>query len=128
MGVLVADATVLIDGINGVPAAVGYLTPLRLRGVLAVHPVAYCEVLEGAKNNRMMQEFDRGLGELILLRVKGDDHTMALALLKQHFLSTSAGAADCLIAATCLRLGLPLVTTNVKHFRLIRGLKVVRPY
>ena len=35
---------------------------------------------------------------------------------------------DCLIAATCLRLGLPLVTVNDKHFRPIRRLRVIRPY
>jgi hypothetical protein len=38
------------------------------------------------------------------------------------------GWPDCLIAATCIRLGLPLVTLNDKHFRAIRGLRVVRPY
>jgi predicted nucleic acid-binding protein len=43
-------------------------------------------------------------------------------------LSTRLGWPDCLIAAAALRLDLPLVTLNDKHFKPIRGLRVVRPY
>ena len=59
---------------------------------------------------------------------KGDDLVAALSLLRQHRLSASVGWADCLIAATCIRLDLPLITCNVKHFKSLRGLRIIRPY
>ena len=37
---------------------------------------------------------------------------------------TPIGALDTMIAAHTLRLGLTLVTHNVKHFRCVRGLKI----
>ena len=36
--------------------------------------------------------------------------------------------ADMIIAASAMEYGMPLVTRNIKHFRTIRGLKVLRPY
>ena len=36
--------------------------------------------------------------------------------------------ADMIIAASAMEYGLPLVTRNIKHFRTIRGLRVLKPY
>ena len=43
-------------------------------------------------------------------------------------LSHGIGWPDCLIGATALRLRVAVVTLNDKHFKAIRGLRVVRPY
>ena len=56
------------------------------------------------------------------------DFVAGLGLVQRHTLGLSIGWPDCLIAATCLRLDLPLVTLNDKHFKPIRGLSVLRPY
>ncbi len=47
---------------------------------------------------------------------------------KRYSLSHGVGWPDCLIAATALRLGLPVVTLNDKRFKVFKGLRVVRPY
>jgi len=39
-------------------------------------------------------------------------------------LQTALSIADCLIAATALEYNLPLVTGNIKHYGVVRGLKL----
>ncbi len=38
------------------------------------------------------------------------------------------GWVDCLIAATSIRLNLPIYTSNLKHFRLLKGVTAITPY
>jgi predicted nucleic acid-binding protein len=42
--------------------------------------------------------------------------------LPQHHFGHSLGLADALIAATAVTNGLPLLTANTKHYRLIKNL------
>ena len=56
------------------------------------------------------------------------DWLPTLDLLGQLHLSYDVDLPDCLIAATALRLNLAVVTINDRHFRLFKGLKVLRPY
>jgi len=56
------------------------------------------------------------------------DFAAALDWLMRLHLSHRIGFPDCLIASSALRLGVPVVTLNDRHFRLFRGLTVIRPY
>jgi len=49
----------------------------------------------------------------------------ATVLVEDHALSNSLFLADALIAATALEHGLPLLTGNAKHFRVVPGLQLV---
>lgn len=126
---LVIDTSVLVDYRRQAPLAEDYVFPLFKRRVAVVHPVTAAELLDGARDRRdqrEVMEFVRAFGRLLL--VKSADFERCLAIMAEVRLSHGVGWPDCLIGATCLRLGLPLVTLNDKHFRAIRGLKVVRPY
>jgi predicted nucleic acid-binding protein len=125
---LVVDATVLIDQLRGVTAATEYLTPLLTRRVLVLHPAVHAEVLSGARDKKHLHALDAALGMLKRCAMKGADMSVALDLVRSHTLTHKIGWPDCLIAATCLRLNLPLVTVNDKHFKAIRNLSVIRPY
>lgn len=125
---LVVDATVLIDQLRGVPAAVEYISPLLNRHLVVLHPAVHAEVLTGARDRRHLAALDSALRELKRCTLKNADMTVALDLVRSHTLTHRIGWPDCLIAATCLRLKLPLITINDKHFKAIRGLSVVRPY
>ncbi len=48
----------------------------------------------------------------------------AVSLVEQHFRSHHLQLADALIAATALEHGVPLMTSNVKHFKVVKGLKL----
>jgi predicted nucleic acid-binding protein len=49
-------------------------------------------------------------------------------LMNSFFLSHGLLIPDALIAATALELGLTLCTKNIRHFQMIEGLEVSRPY
>jgi predicted nucleic acid-binding protein len=125
---ILIDASIFIDNFRGHPDAFRVLDPLLLRGAARLHPVVAAEILEGARDHRHLKAIQRSLAAIPTTVVKTSDFKVALNLLCQHRLATGIGWADCLIAATALRMDLPLVTLNDKHFRPIRGVRVVRPY
>ena len=49
-----------------------------------------------------------------------------MRLLDRHALADGLQLGDALIAATALEYGLPLLTSNIKHFSPIEGLSVER--
>lgn len=85
-------------------------------------------MLEGVQDLADQRHTITFLATFKRLAVKSSDFEHCLLLMAEVHLAYSIGWADCLIAATYMRLGLPLVTLNDKHFRAIRGLRVVRPY
>lgn len=125
---LLVDASLIIDLLRGLSDASAYLGPLLVRRVVVSHPAIISEVLSGARDQRHLRSLDAALSPLPLLRVRSSDFDASLNLLRTYRLSTGIGWADCLIAATALRLDIPFVTLNDKHFRPIRGLTIIRPY
>ena len=85
-------------------------------------------MLHGAESKGDLRAVDRLLASFDILRPTPEDFSECLSLLRAHRLKTGIGFADCLLAATCLRLDLPLATRNVKHFRAITKLRAVKPY
>ncbi len=125
---LLIDSTVLIDEHRGDARARTYLEPLLVGGAGLIHPVSAGEVLGGAKDRTELAALDQLVARFRLAHAKHVDFTAALGFVRQFTLSHRIGWPDCLIAATGIRLGLPVVTVNDKHFRVIRGLSVIRPY
>jgi len=125
---LVIETTVLIDYRRQVESAKVVVDKVVRKGAAVVHPVSVAEVLDGALNQRHMLDSVRFLSPFPRLPVKSSDHERTILCMVEHHLSHGIGWPDCLIAATCIRLGLPLVTLNDKHFRAIPGMRVIRPY
>ncbi len=125
---LIIDTSVLIDHRRNHADAVPFVLGLLNKHVASIHPVSAAEMLDGALNRADMRRTIEFLGAFRRLSVKSADFEVCLALMAQVRLAHGIGWADCLIAATCVRLQLPLVTMNDKHFKAIRGLRVVRPY
>ena len=124
----VADTDLLIDYGHDVPDAVAVISGSGASGLVFVHSVSVMEILQGVLNRRHLAETLSFLAAFRRVHAKSADHEHAVQLMVEYRLSHGIGWPDCLIAATCLRLALPLVTLNDKHFRPIRGLRVVRPY
>jgi predicted nucleic acid-binding protein len=125
---LVIDTSVLIDYRRNNPDAAAFLLGLLSSNRALVHPVCASELLQGALDRADLRRSIEFLAAFKRPAVKPADFEQCLALLVQLRLAHGIGWPDCLIAATCMRLRLPLVTLNDKHFRSIRGLKLVRPY
>lgn len=124
----VFDASVLIDYTRGVPASRLFCDPLVLSRCAAVHPVAAAEVIVGSRNRLELEQHTAVLAAFRPIAVRNSDFDRALTLIMETHLSHAIGWPDCLIAAAALRLRLPVVTLNAKHFRVFKGLKVIVPY
>jgi hypothetical protein len=57
-----------------------------------------------------------------------EDCNRALSSFASHHLSDNIGLLDALIAETAIGVNAELATFNVKHYRVLRGLKTVQPY
>lgn len=124
----IIDASVLIDCLRGVPEAQEHLRAASSQGPLTTHFVAAAEVITGARNRSELKGATGLLRRFEMVPTNESDSVHSLRLLRRHRLAGGVGWPDCLIAATCLRLGHTIVTLNDKHFRVFRGLRVIRPY
>jgi len=122
------DATILIDATNNHPKARVYIETLLLAGEGYTHSQAAAELLSGTRDSREQSRLTKFLRQFHFLHPNEDDLQAALQNLLKFHLSHDLGFGDCLIAATALRLNLPVATLNDRHFRLFKGLKVIRPY
>ncbi len=57
-----------------------------------------------------------------------DDCNRALTSFASHHLSDKIGLLDALIAKTAIGVNAELATFNVKHYRVLKGLRSVQPY
>jgi len=122
------DTTILIDLLRDDHRAEAYLNDLPDDTGLYTHAMVKIEVLLGIHSAKELGKFDRLFRQFELLHPNDADSATSLASLRRLHLSHKIGYPDCIIAATAIRHGLPVVTINDRHFRLFHGLKVLRPY
>jgi len=125
---IVLDTSVLIEHERSVPAASQCISELLVRGGLAIHPVTRAELVAGARSKAQLVAIRTMISSFSVLAVKNADFIDGLALFESNVLASGVGWPDCLIAATCRRLGATLITLNDRDFRICPGLKVVRPF
>ncbi len=86
------------------------------------------ECVYGADNRHRQRQLIDLLSRFSIMLLTDDDQTWAMRQLAVYRLSNGVGVPDCLIAAPCYRLGLPLYTRNLKHFAPLLGGLVKQPY
>ena len=59
-----------------------------------------------------------------ILYISEEISARALFAVEQHFFSPSLQLADALIGATAVVYGLPLVTRNDKHYKIMKGIQI----
>ncbi|HXV18824.1 MAG TPA: type II toxin-antitoxin system VapC family toxin, partial [Candidatus Omnitrophota bacterium] len=86
----------------------------------------YMELLQGARNQADMRIIKSFLSEVDFetLPLTENIGHRALIYIEEYALSSGLRSADALIAATALENGLALVTSNQKHFKPIKELKL----
>jgi predicted nucleic acid-binding protein len=122
------DSAGVIDFLRGHAGAIAYLAALRATATPATHLVVVAEVLEGARDAREQSSLRTFFGGFDVVAPTEVDARLSIDLLAAYRLSHGVGWPDCLIAATAIRTGRSVVTTNVKHFAPFPNLQVVRPY
>jgi predicted nucleic acid-binding protein len=81
------------------------------------------ELVVGCRNAAELARLKRFLRRFLVLPVSDPVSHRAYSLMQSFTLSHGL-----LMAATALEHGLPLYTRNVRHFHMITGLPVIRPY
>lgn len=91
----------------------------------------YMELLQGAKSkaqHKYIKEFLKDFGFIILSLTENIGHRASIYI-EEYTLASHLRAGDAVVAATAVENNMPLVSSNAKHFRLIKDLrlKVFKP-
>ena len=97
----------------------------------SISVVTYMELVQGMRNKRELTELRRALRDwkAKIVYINEEISSKAMFLVERHFLSDSMQLADALIASTALTNGMPILTGNDKHYKVLTQLelKVFRP-
>lgn len=124
----IVDTSVFVDLFKRRPEADAYIGTRLRSGRLALHAAVTAELIAGLRDRAEIKQFDTLTSHTRVIFPTEADWTLALRLCRTHARSSGVDWVDCLVAATAIRLGVPVATINEKHFRPIRGLTVIRPY
>ena len=93
--------------------------------------ITYMELVQGMRNKKELNKLRQALHawNTKILYISEEVSAKAMFSVEQHFLSHSMQLADALIGATAIAYGLPLLTGNDKHYKIMKDiqLKKFRP-
>lgn len=124
---MIIETTILVDLLRGSQKARAFLNafPLLQRSISSV---TVAELVEGCRNRRELGVLDRELRLYGLVWVDTAQSQLADRWHRRFHLSKGVGFLDCLIGAAAFCTSSPLATLNDKHFRVLPGIAIVRPY
>ncbi|GBE13075.1 tRNA(fMet)-specific endonuclease VapC [bacterium BMS3Bbin14] len=90
--------------------------------------VTYMELVQGMRNKKELNNFRQALyaWNTKILYISEEISAKAMFAVEQHFLSHSMQLADALIGSTAIAYGLPLLTGNDKHYKVMKGIQIKR--
>lgn len=121
----VLDTDVFIDHFRGLAAATAYIQGLPV-AQRATTDITIMELYQGAANREQLETIERFLtrNHVMRLQLAAAASQCAVTLLHTYVLAHSLGIPDALIAALVLEGEYTLVTSNVRHFQFIAGLRL----
>lgn len=93
----------------------------------ALDTTVYVELIQGAKNKAEVQKIEKYLTRFELIHFDESISRKTIELIRLYSKSHGLMFGDAIIAATCLENDLTLLTFNVKDFRFIKNLKILKP-
>jgi len=90
----------------------------------SISVVTYIELVQGLRNKEELNVLRNSLKEwnADIIYINEEISTKAMFLVEQYYLSHSIQLADALIGATTVINGLPLLTSNTKHYKKIKNI------
>lgn len=94
----------------------------------SISVVAYIEIVQGMRNKQELAEIRKAFDEwkTKIIFINEEISMKAMFFIEKYFLSHSFQLADALIASTALAYGLPIVTSDAKHFKVIKELEIIK--
>jgi hypothetical protein len=88
--------------------------------------VTYIELVQGLRNKKELNSLRKALHgwKAQILYISEEISAKAMFYVEQHFLSHSMQLADALIGATAIAHGLPILTGNDKHYKIMKDLQI----
>ena len=124
----IIDTDILVDAHRRVEAAQRFLEERRVTMGLTISIVSAMELVIGCQNAQALATIREFLQHCRTMPITTTISQRAYGLIELFFLSHGLLIPDSLIAVTALEYDWTLYTKNVRHFRMIPGLRVIRPY
>ena len=88
--------------------------------------VTYMELVQGMRNKNELNNLRRALyvWNSKILYISEEISVKAMFFVEQHYLSHSIQMADALIGATAISYGLPILTGNDKHYKILKDIRI----
>ncbi len=88
--------------------------------------VTYIELVQGMRNKDELNNLRRALHvwNSKILYISEEISVKAMFFVEQHYLSHSIHLADALIGATAIAYGLPVLTSNDKHYKILKDMQI----
>ena len=122
---MLVDSDVLIWYLRGNERA--YEAIAALNG-FSISVITYMELVQGMRSKQELNSFRRALHswKVELIYLTEEISAKAMFYVEQHFLSHSLEMADALIAASAISHGIPLLTGNDRHYKVLSDLDLCR--
>jgi len=125
---MVVDSTLLVDVARGKIEAKNFfdVTP----GQLLMSRAGMMELIRGSRTKKELHTLIKLIKSLGLETVEISESISETAgrLFQDYWHNHGLGAMDAFIAATAIATGEKLATHNIKHFKFIDRLEIVKPY
>ena len=94
----------------------------------SISVITYMELVQGMRNKKELNSLRQALHawNTKILYITEEISAKAMFAVEQHFLSHSIQLADALIGSTAITYGLPLVTGNDKHYKIMKDVQLKR--
>lgn len=115
------DSNVIIDFLRGEERAVHFIVSMQTP---TISVVTVGEVYQGALNSKELERTKDIIDDFKVLHITEKVSKEAAGLVEKYHLASGLFFLDGLIVATALEHDLIVLTTNIKHFKMIKGLKV----
>ena len=122
------DSDILIDATRNFPDAKAFLDRQRAADGIRVSIVSAMELTAGCRNATELKQVQQFLERTTVLPITASVSQTAYGWMQAFFLSYGLLVPDALIAATSFEAGLVLYSKNTRHFEMLPGLRVIRPY
>jgi predicted nucleic acid-binding protein len=120
---VIVDTDVLIWYLKGNENALEAIDNLHN---FSISVVTYMELVQGMRNKKELNSLRQALKiwNTQILYISENISAKAMFFVEQHFLSHSLQLADALIGATAITCGIPILTANDKHFKVLKDLQI----
>ena len=122
------DSDILIDARRGFADGVAFLTAQSSAGGITISIVSAMELIAGSRNATELAAVQRFIAGITCVPLSASSSLLARQWMEAFTLSHSLTIPDALIAASAAEQHLPLFTKNTRHFVILPGLNVIRPY